>query len=294
MSSSSPAASSLKVHPLTSQNRAGVAQLVFDSHMKTVTPLFHFLKLRPLALLVWTAIATGIFKYRKTSLGNYVEILTVMAGAVIVAQGVLFLTLLYEASTTAPGHLGVGQLEVFGDQDRKEEIGAASGSSTGGVKKRTTTAESAATTATTSTSEADNEVKGGSLAGKDNRFFVLEKSDRVIGCIGAKVDRSKSEAVLTIWAVNTDDQRRGAGTLLLKTLMDSISESAKKDKVQVVRVRLQGYQIPALRLFHKYGFVQTDRAPEWMGERVTLEMNVKDWGRNLAKAQELDQAQKQE
>jgi N-acetylglutamate synthase-like GNAT family acetyltransferase len=260
--------------------------------MKSVTPLFHFLKLRPLALLLWTAIATGIFKYRKTNLGSYLEILTVMAGAVIVAQGVLFLTLLYEASTTAPGHLGVGQLEVFGDQDLKEEIGAASGSSTGGVKKRT--AAAAATTATTTSSEADEIVKGGSLAGKDNKFFVLEKSNRVIGCIGAKVDRSKSEAVITPWAVNTDDQRRGAGTLLLKTLMDSISESAKKEKVQVVRVRLQGYQVPALRLFHKFGFVQTDRTPEWMGERVTLEMNVKDWGKNLTKAQELDRAQKQE
>lgn len=221
------------------------------------------------------------------------EILTVMAGAVIIAQGVLFLTLLYEASTTAPGHLGVGQLEVFGDQDRKEESDVPSGSSTGGAKKRTATAESTTATTTTS-SEADNVVKGGSLAGKDNKFFVLEKSGRVIGCIGAKVDRSKSEAILTTWAVNTDDQRRGAGILLLKTLMDSICESAKKEKVQVVRVRLQGYQVPALRLFHKYGFVQTDRTPEWMGERVALEMNVKDWGRNLAKAQELDKTQKQE
>ncbi|KAG0079706.1 hypothetical protein BGZ90_001918 [Linnemannia elongata] len=272
---------SLKVQPLTSQNRAGVAQLVFDSHMKSVTPLFHFLKLRPLALLLWTAIATGIFKYRQTTLGNYLEILTIMAGTVIVAQGVLFLTLLYEASTTAPGHLGVGRLEYFGDQDRSqdEKAGAAGSSSAGGAKKRVV-AES-----TTTEKDEDVVVKGGSLAGKDNKFFVLEKSNRVIGCIGAVVDRSKNEAVLTNWVVNTDDQRRGAGTLLLKTLMDAISESAKKEKVQTVRVKLQGYQVPALRLFHKFGFVQVDRTPEWMGERVLLKMSIKDWGRNLAKVQ---------
>ncbi|KAF9155033.1 hypothetical protein BG015_011270 [Linnemannia schmuckeri] len=287
--------SSLKVHPLTSQNRAGVAQLVFDSHMKSVTPLFHFLKLRPLALLLWTAIATGIFKYRQTSLGSYLEILTVMAGAVIVAQGVLFLTLLYEASTTAPGHLGVGQLEVFGDQDRQEdgETSSSKAASAGGAKKRNVT-ESATTTTTPSGTKEEEEtvVKGGSLAGKDNKFFVLEKSGRVIGCIGAVVDRTKNEATLTNWAVNTDDQRRGAGTHLLKTLMDAIAESSKKEKIQTVRVKLQGYQVPALRLFHKFGFVQTDRTPEWMGERVALEMSVKDWGRNLAKAKA--EAQKQE
>lgn len=199
----------------------------------------------------------------------------------IVAQGVLFLTLLYEASTTAPGHLGVGRLEYFGDQDRSqdEKAGAAGSSSAGEAKKRVV-AES-----TTTEKDEDVAVKGGSLAGKDNKFFVLEKSNRVIGCIGAVVDRSKNEAVLTNWVVNTDDQRRGAGTLLLKTLMDAISESAKKEKVQTVRVKLQGYQVPALRLFHKFGFVQVDRTPEWMGERVLLEMSIKDWGRNLAKVQ---------
>ncbi|KAF8941007.1 hypothetical protein BGZ47_007517 [Haplosporangium gracile] len=282
--------SSLKVHPLTSQNRAGVAQLVFDSHMKSVTPLFHFLKLRPLAFLLWTAIATGIFKYRQTKLGSYLEILTIMAGTVIVAQGVLFLALLYEASTTAPGHLGVGQLEVFGDQDRQKDGGASSSKTAGagGAKKRNV-AESATTTTTPlETKEEEEEeavVKGGSLAGKDNKFFVLEKSGRVIGCIGAVIDRTKNEATLTNWAVNAGDQRRGAGTLLLKTLMDAIAESSKKEKVQTVRVKLQGYQVPALRLFHKFGFVQTDRTPEWMGERVVLEMSVKDWGRNLAEAQ---------
>lgn len=276
---------------MTSQNRAGVAQLVFDSHMKSVTPLFHFLKLRPLAILLWTAIATGIFKYRQTSLGSLLEILTVMAGSVIVAQGVLFLTLLYEASTTAPGHLGVGRLEYFGDQDRLQDEKGAGSSSVGGVKKRAV-AESTTTAAVAATEkDEDVVVKGGSLAGKDNKFFVLEKSNRVVGCIGAVVDRSKNEATLTNWVVNPDDQRRGAGTLLLKTLMDAISESAKKEKVQTVRVKLQGYQVPALRLFHKFGFVQVDRTPEWMGERVLLEMSIKDWGQNLAKAQA--EAQKQ-
>lgn len=207
-----------------------------------------------------------------------------MAGAVIVAQGVLFLTLLYEASTTAPGHLGVGRLEYFGDQDRLQDEKGAGSSSAGGVKKRAV-AESKAATTTTTEKDEDVVVKGGSLAGKDNKFFVLEKSNRVIGCIGAVVDRSKNEATLTNWAVNTDDQRRGAGSLLLKTLMDAICESAKKEKVQTVRVKLQGYQVPALRLFHKFGFVQVDRTPEWMGERVLLEMSIKDWGRNLAMAQ---------
>ncbi|KAF9080130.1 hypothetical protein BGX23_002608 [Mortierella sp. AD031] len=290
MSSSSSLSPSLKVQTLTSQNRAGVAQLVFDSHMKSVTPLFHFLKLRPLALLVWTAISTAILKYRQTSLRDYLEILTVLAGAVIVAQGVLFLTLLYEASTTAPGHKGVGKLEVFGDLDDQVVAGASSSSATGGAAKKRAATESVTTATTTTTGkDAEEEVKGGSLAGKDNKFIVLSKSStgRVVGCIGAVVDRTKGEATLTTWAVNTEDQRRGAGTLLLKTLMDQVVESSKKTKVKVVRVTLQGYQVPALRLFYKFGFVQVDRAPEWMGERVVLEMQVKDWSANLAKAQAL-------
>ncbi|KAF9090564.1 hypothetical protein BGX29_011399 [Mortierella sp. GBA35] len=249
MSSSSSLSPSLKVQTLTSQNRAGVAQLVFDSHMKSVTPLFHFLKLRPLALLVWTAISTAILKYRQTSLRDYLEILTVLAGAVIVAQGVLFLTLLYEASTTAPGHKGVGKLEVFGDLDDQVVAGASSSSATGGAAKKRAATESVTTATTTTTGkDAEEEVKGGSLAGKDNKFIVLSKSStgRVVGCIGAV-----------------------------------------KTKVKVVRVTLQGYQVPALRLFYKFGFVQVDRAPEWMGERVVLEMQVKDWSANLAKAQAL-------
>ncbi|KAF9922705.1 hypothetical protein FBU30_007162 [Linnemannia zychae] len=283
----SPLASSaptLKVHALNSQNRAGVAQLVFDTHMKSVTPLFYFLKLRPLALILWTAISTGILRFRHTSLNNYLEILTVLAGSVIIAQAILFLTLLYEASTTAPGHLGVGQLEVFGDLDQ-QELGSSSSvaSASGGSKKRSPADSTAAPT--TSLDKNMDEVKGGSLAGKDNKFFVLEKTSRVVGCIGAVVDRSKSQATLTNWAVNAEDQRRGAGTLLLKTIMDSLVEDNKKNKVDVVKVKLQGYQIPALRLFHKFGFVQIDRTPEWMGERVLLELKLKDWKANLAKVQ---------
>ncbi|KAG0378155.1 hypothetical protein BGX24_004621 [Mortierella sp. AD032] len=256
--------------------------------MKTVTPLFHFIKLRPLALLLWTAIATAILKFRQTSLGNFLEILTVASGAILIAQAVLFLVLLYEASTTAPGHTGVGRLELFGDSDRKEVAVVK-----GGAKKRTT---AEATLTNKEQEQEDEEVKGGSLAGKDNKFFVLEKSgsQRVVGCIGAVVDRSKNQATITTWTVNPDDQRRGAGTLLLKTLMDAIVDSAKKEKVQTVRVHLQGYQVPALRLFHKFGFVQVDRCPEWMGERVVVEMSVKDWSQNLEKAQAQIQSKKQE
>ncbi|KAF9123808.1 hypothetical protein BGW39_008682 [Mortierella sp. 14UC] len=298
-STSSSTSTALKVQPLTSHNRASVAQLLFDDHMKSVTPLFNFIKLRPLALILWTAIATAILKYRQTSLGNYLEILTVASGAILVAQGVLFLVLLYEASTSAPGFKGVGRLEVFGDADRKESAvasGVASGSAAAaaaGAKKRTNVEASKEQQEV----EEEEEVKGGSLAGKDNKFFVLQNatSTRVVGCIGAVVDRSKNQAILTTWAVQPSDQRRGAGTLLLKTLMDSIVASSKKEKVQVVRVVLQGYQVPALRLFHKFGFVQVDRSPEWMGEKVVLEMSVKDWGRNLEKAQEqIRTAQKQE
>ncbi|KAF9909192.1 hypothetical protein EC991_008952 [Linnemannia zychae] len=296
-STSSTTSTTLKVQPLTSQNRASVAQLLFDDHMKSVTPLFNLIKLRPLALLLWTAISTAIFKYRQTALGNYLEILTVASGAILIAQGVLFLVLLYEASTTAPGPKGVGRLEFFGDADRKEESAVATGVASGstGAKKRTDVG--ASKEQGQEEQQQEEEVKGGSLAGKDNKFFVLQNaaSTRVVGCIGAVVDRSKNQATLTTWAVQPSDQRRGAGTLLLKTLMDSIVESSKKEKVQAVKVYLQGYQVPALRLFHKFGFVQIDRSPEWMGENVVLEMKVKDWARNLEKAQEqIRAAQKQE
>ena len=119
------------------------------------------------------------------------------------------------------------------------------------------------------------------LKKEDNLFWVLEKGGLPIGSIGATVDKTKDEARLECWVVQEKHQRNGCGTLLLKTAMDQLSE--KKTKVKTVRVVLQGYQIPALRLFYKFKFQQIDRTPEWLGERVVLEIATKDWVKDQKK-----------
>ncbi|KAG0203995.1 hypothetical protein BGX28_003923 [Mortierella sp. GBA30] len=293
--------SSLKVQPLTSQNRSGVSQLLFDSHMRSVPASFQFLKLRPMAFLIWTAISTAIFKYRKTHLQNYGEILVVLSGSVILAQSALFLALLYEASTQAPGPEVVGKLDEFLDQDlnqdqdqsedrskktsgtRRGEVEGERGgvNNDNGVKKRTVESSSSGSEPASATSSAQKKsIDNNNSDKKGNKFWVLEKNQEPIGCIGALVDKTKGEAELVSWAVVPRNQRNGAGTLLLKTAMDQLSgmnNQKKTKKVEKVRVVLQGSQIPALRLFHKLGFVQVDRSPEWLGEKVVLEMGTKDW-----------------
>ncbi|KAF9292039.1 hypothetical protein BGZ68_000607 [Mortierella alpina] len=272
--------SSLKVQPLTSKNRTGATSVVFDCHMRSVSASFNFLKLRPMAFILWTTVSTAIFKFRQTHLQNYSEILLVLSGSVIIAQVALFLALLYEASTQAPGPDVVGKLDEFADQDQ-QSLGTAAGaevvSSSGNVKKRATKDSSSAATTNDDSTPTTPSTR---VINKDNQFWVLEQGEDVIGCIGALVDKSKGEAQLVSWAVTPNSQRKGAGTLLLKTAMDQLcgQTTSKKDKkLDKVKVVLQGFQIPALRLYHKLGFVQVDRTPEWLGERVELEISAKDW-----------------
>ncbi|KAF9962026.1 hypothetical protein BGZ72_000093 [Mortierella alpina] len=280
--------SSLKVQPLTSKNRTGASSVVFDCHMRSVSASFNFLKLRPMAFILWTTVSTAIFKFRQTHLQNYSEILLVLSGSVILAQVALFLALLYEASTQAPGPDVVGKLDEFADQDQSLATTATTVSSTadttssGNAKKRATKDSSSKAA---SNDDVGKPTASTRVVNKDNKFWVLEQGEDVIGCIGALVDKSKGEAQLVSWAVAPNSQRKGAGTLLLKTAMDQLcggtttTTGSKKDKkgVDKVKVILQGSQIPALRLYHKLGFVQVDRTPEWLGERVVLEMAAKDW-----------------
>ncbi|KAF8925661.1 hypothetical protein EDD21DRAFT_358259 [Dissophora ornata] len=278
MSSTSPSPSlALQVQPLSSSNRAKVAQLLFDTHMRSVPTTFNFLKLRPMALILWTAISTLILKFRQTHLQNYSEVLTVLSGSVILAQAALFISLLYDATKQASGSQVVGQLENFVDQESSAQEKKAVGA---GIKKRST--ESSSSTAAAEPESVVPTVKK-TAANKDNMFWVLEKHGEPIGSIGTVVDRARGEARLVSWAVLESHQRNGCGTLLLKTAMDHLSKqgiSHNKDvKVQTVRVVLQGSQVPALRLFHKFGFKQLDRTPEWLGERVVLEIATKDWGK---------------
>ncbi|KAF9355596.1 hypothetical protein BGX26_006373 [Mortierella sp. AD094] len=269
--------SSLKLQPLNSGNRPGVAQLLFDTHMRSVPATFNLLKLRPVALLLWTAIATAILKFRKTALQEYHEVITILAGSVLLAHGVLFLSLLYDASTQAPGPDVAGKLELFVDQDQKVQPTSETTSSdvnSRGAKKRST--ESSASSSPSSSSSVTQVSPS-----KDNIFLVLEKTGEPIGCIGAVIDRSRGEARLVSWAIKDKHRRHGSGSLLLKVMMDELRESGAK--VQNVRVFLQGSQVPALRLFHKFGFKQIDRTPEWLGERVILEISLKDWVKNNAK-----------
>ena len=275
--------SSIKVQPLTSQNRPGVRQLVFDAHVRAVPAIFNFLKLRPIALVVWTAISTAILKIRQTSIYNYNEVLTILAGSIIVTQGILFLVLLYDASTQAPGSQVVGRLQFFADQDLKDEKKGSSSSRANtnktGVEKRSAAAAGSKDDGTnnnrSSSSVSKSELVPVTVFNKDNQFWVLEKDGQgAMGCIGATLDLGLGVAKLTIWTVAENARRKGAGTLLLKTAMDDLSKNNKLSKVQVT---LQGHQIPALRLFYKLGFLQIDRVPEWMGERVVLEVSTKDW-----------------
>ncbi|KAG0216485.1 hypothetical protein BGX31_000602 [Mortierella sp. GBA43] len=288
MSSSSTSTSSLRVQPLTRHNRPGVAGLIFDSHMKSVSTLFQFLRLRPVTLILWTCISTVLLKYRQTTFQNYSEIMFVFSVSVFLAQAVLFLTLLYEASKQAPGPEIVGKLNMFLDQDQDQDrdqdasqqdskkqdqttAAAATGSSTA------TSTATAGSVTNRSTSSSSSQRPGEVLFDKkqDNLFWVLEKDGVAVGSIGALVDKSQGVARLECWVVREDHRRNGCGSVLLKTAMDQLSE--KKSKVKSVRVVLQGYQVPALRLFHKFKFEQLDRTPEWLGERVVLEISTQTW-----------------
>ncbi|KAG0042005.1 hypothetical protein BGZ83_001027 [Gryganskiella cystojenkinii] len=266
--------SSLKVQPLTSQNRAIVSQLIFDNHVRSVPSIFNFIKLRPIALVVWTAISTAIFKLRSTTLQNYSEILTVLAGSIIVTQGLLFLVLLYEATTQASGPQVVGKLNLFADKD----VAATTGSSTSTLSKTDKKTAEKRATSSSSDDKSKNDIVPVTANNKDNQFWVLEIKELPVGCIGATIERSSGVAKLELWEVAEIHRRNGAGTLLLKTAMDQLS--TKSSGIKTVRVILQGYQVPALRLFYKFGFQQVDRVPEWMGERVVLEISTKDWVKN--------------
>ncbi|KAF9192661.1 hypothetical protein BGZ49_003396 [Haplosporangium sp. Z 27] len=277
--------SSLKLQPLNSGNRTGVANLLFTTHMRSVPATFNHLKLRPAALLLWTAISTAILKYRGTYLRNYNEVLTILAGSIMLAHGVLFLILLYEASTQAPGPDVAGKLELFVNQDQVQQQKDIAESSSTDVNSQTAkkrTSESVIPPPAPAATQIS--------ANKDNRFLVLEKEGEPIGCIGAVIDKSRGEARLVSWAISEKHRRNGGGTLILKTMMDQLSGKGgvgnKKEsgvKVQTVRVALQGYQVPALRLFHKFGFRQLDRIPEMLGEKVILEITTKEWIANNTK-----------
>lgn len=253
--------------------------------------VYQFLRLRPVALILWTAISTGIFKFRQTTLQNYTEIMFIFSVSVLLSHAILFFTLLYDASSKAPGPEVVGKLDRFLDQDQDQDQnrkqgtgvtgvagGSSAGTSSGSVTKRSTTA----------TTEPSSSSSSSSITGEDyflnkdeNMFWVLEKDGFPIGSIGAQVDKTRGVARLECWVVQDVHQRNGCGTLLLKTAMDQLSE--KKFKIKSVRAILQGYQVPALRLFHKFNFEQLDRTPEWLGERVVLEIETKDWIKNHSK-----------
>ncbi|KAG0327926.1 hypothetical protein BGZ99_006598 [Dissophora globulifera] len=300
----------LRVSPISTQTRAGAAQVIFDTTMRSVPATFNFLKLRPMAFLLWTAISSVTLRVRKTSMSNLFEVLTICCGAVLVAQLVLFISLLIEASNLASGP-ATQQLMSFVNwedlvaKDSSSDKPAADQSS--GIRKRGAGGDNAAaatadtTTPTASGSDVKDKEKEEEVVvpvvkktaeNKDNRCWVLEKTTstetRVVGCIGAVIDKSRSEAKLVGWAVEIDLQRNGCGTLLLKTAMDQLSGKAEVTKavasggpktvqVKTVRVVLQGSQVAALRLFYKFGFKQLDRTPEWLGERVVLEIATKDW-----------------
>ncbi|KAG0076652.1 hypothetical protein BGZ93_006663 [Podila epicladia] len=272
-------ASTLRIQPLSSKNRPGVVQVVFDQHMRAVPALYNFLKLRPITLILWTAISTSLLKVRRTNLYDYTDVMMTMAVSVLLAHGALFLALLYDASSAGPGPEVVGRLDEFVDEDAS----SSSSSSTkdgpvdesvnvSAAKKRNTLASSKLST-DTNTSTTTISTKD------DNLFWVLEKNGEAIGSIGALVNKAKGEAQLVSWAVSTKNQRNGAGTLLLKTAMEQLCTQKNKNSITVVRAVVQGHQVPALRIFYSLGFKQLERMPEWMGERVVLEFQVKDWGK---------------
>ncbi|KAF9580626.1 Meiotic nuclear division protein 1 [Lunasporangiospora selenospora] len=293
----------LQVKALTSQNRPSVYKLLMDAHMRNVPEQFLLLKFRPMALLLWTTIATFLLKLRQTSLGSLSEMLTILCGSIILAQAALFLILMYEAAKLASGEDNVGALDKFLDQDEAQNQTSDATSSS--------TASSATTVQNRSKKETpakgdEEEIKREAVlkrlqeAKKDNLFWVLQskESDRdVLGSIGAVVDKSKREARLVCWVVSPKGRKRGVGSLLLKKAMNDLCGSAaqagansnnKKTKggIEKVRVILQGSHITALRVFYKHGFKQVDRTPEWLGEQVVLEMEAKDWSKKGVSAAE--------
>ncbi|KAF9407011.1 hypothetical protein BGZ94_002864 [Podila epigama] len=279
-------AASLKIQPLTSKNRPGAIQVVFDQHMRSVPALYNFLKLRPITLVLWTAISTAILRVRKTNLYDLSELGLVLSVCVIMAHGILFLALLYDASSNAPGPEVVGRLDEFVDQDAVITPTATDDSEASSVNVASAKKRTLADKKTTGTTTISKETKK-----NDSKFWVLEKDDVVVGTIGALVDKAKGEAQLVSWAVSTKNQMKGAGTLLLKTAMEELcrkktgsnnkkSHGTDSTPVTVVRVVLQGYQVSALRILYQLGFKQVERTPEWLGERVVVEMQAKDWIKN--------------
>ncbi|KAG0026500.1 hypothetical protein BGZ82_009445 [Podila clonocystis] len=269
-------ASSLRIQPLSAKNRPGVVQVVFDQHMRAVPALYNFLKLRPITLVLWTAISTSLLKVRRTNLYDYTDVMMTLAVSVLLAHGALFLALLYDASSTGPGPEVVGRLDEFVDEDASSTSSSLSKDSpvdesvnVSSAKKRNTLASSKPSDTNTSTTTKK----------EDNLFWVLEKEQEAIGSIGALVNKAKGEAQLVSWAVSTKNQRSGAGTLLLKTAMEQLCTLKNKNSITVVRAVVQGHQVSALRIFYSLGFKQLDRTPEWMGERVVLEFPVKDWSK---------------
>ncbi|KAG0344408.1 hypothetical protein BG005_001838 [Podila minutissima] len=274
-------ASSLRIQPLSAKNRPGVVQVVFDQHMRAVPSQYNFLKLRPITLILWTAISTSLLKVRRTNLYDYTDVMMTLAVSVLLAHGALFLALLYDASSTGPGPEVVGRLDEFVDEDASSSSSSTKDGpvdksvNVSAAKKRNTLASSKPSTDTnTSTTITKKD---------DNLFWVLEKNEEAIGGIGALVNKAKGEAQLVSWAVSTKNQRNGAGTLLLKTAMEQLCTQKNKGSITVVRAVVQGHQVPALRIFYSLGFKQVERMPEWMGERVVLEFQVKDWSKQQKK-----------
>ncbi|KAF9973539.1 hypothetical protein BGZ73_003202 [Actinomortierella ambigua] len=261
-SSTPSATSSMVVQPLSARNASPVSSLIFDSHMALVPKTFQFNKLKPLVGIFLVVIATAVYRIRGTSKYDIVEVLTILSGSIIAAQIILFLVILYHASQDAPTVEAVGGLARFELLEEKEM--AAMGNAKDGDKKDAPTTKAPGTI----------------IPGKDNQFWVLEVNEVVIGCIGAIVDKSKGTATLVHWAVDGKQQRKGAGDFLLRRAMDDL---AKDRSIERVNVCLKGEQIPALRLFFRYGFDQVERNDWYLGEKVSLSITTKQWTTNKQK-----------
>ncbi|KAG0234524.1 hypothetical protein BGW41_001123 [Actinomortierella wolfii] len=260
-SSSPPSSSSLVFEPLSARNAPAVSSLIFDSHMALVPKTFQFLKLKPFAGILFVVIMTAVYKFRGTSASNVMEMLVIFSGSIIAAQIILFLVILHRASSDAPTVEAVGGLARFELLEEKEL---------------------AAMERTDSTNSEDSKSlrPGIIVPGKDNRFWVLEKNQVVIGCIGALVDKSKGTATLVHWAVEDKQQRKGAGNHILRRAMDDLSKDKSIDRIVV---HLKAEQIPALRLFFRYGFDQVQREDWYLGQKVTLSITPKQWVKNKEK-----------
>ncbi|MCX8074720.1 MAG: ribosomal protein S18-alanine N-acetyltransferase [Clostridia bacterium] len=86
------------------------------------------------------------------------------------------------------------------------------------------------------------------LKNESSRYYILKLNEKIVGYIGSKilVDSLDIESIV----IKKDLQNKGYGKILLKHVI----EVAKNENIQNIFLEVRCSNIPAIKLYEKFGF----------------------------------------